>query len=120
MIENKKINNITLNFRLDQDYIVIAWKGKSNSIDPANELNPYFDHIINDFKNKTLIIDFCEFEYMNSSTVQPIVYFFKKLNENNIKTQVYYNKKTKWQVLSFQALEVIANMLKNIKIEGKD
>jgi len=97
----------------------ITWIGKSEDRDPSAVLNPYLEGLIEKIKGKELEIDFQKLEYMNSSTVPPVIGFIKLLNSENITSVVYYDKNSKWQSASFKALETIACTLKSITIEGK-
>ena len=98
---------------------ILKWTGKSEDRDPASLLNPYFDSLVEELKGKELEVQFEELEYMNSSTVTPIIQLIKKLNTSNIKTIFTYNKNSKWQCASFKALETIVSNMNNIDVVGK-
>ena len=51
-------------------------------------------------------MDFTQFEYMNSSTVTPIVKQLERARKENRKVTITYKKGLKWQDLSFAALKV--------------
>ena len=71
--------DLHINVGLKSNKIVMKWLGKSRERDPGAMLYPYFNEIINEIKEGDLTIDFSELEYMNSSTVPPILKLFKLL-----------------------------------------
>lgn len=97
---------------------IITWKGKSDARDPSSIINPYFEEIFDRLKGKDVEICFSELEYMNSSTVPPIIQLIKKLEENNINALITYDKDSKWQIASFKALETIVRTMNNIEVKG--
>jgi len=97
----------------------MTWIGRSEDRDPSAFLNPYFTGIMTDLAGRELEIDFQKLEYMNSSTVPPIIQLIKNLNTNTIKTVIVYDKNSKWQSASFKALETIARTMDNIQVTGK-
>lgn len=96
----------------------MTWLGQSDSRNPAIEINPYLDSLLDELKAFELIIKFDDLEYMNSSTVPPIIQFLKKLNTNEVKTLITYNTEKKWQAASFKALETFSSILNFITVKG--
>lgn len=99
--------------------VTVKWMGRSESRNPSEHINPFFDVLLGSVKGKNLEIDFCSLQYMNSSTVPPIIRLVKSCSENQIPTIVYYNKDSEWQSASFKPLKVVCTTLKNVKVEGK-
>ncbi len=97
----------------------IFWRGISDNRDPYSIIDGYFTKVLDELKNKELEIDFVELQYMNSSTVTPIIKLIRDLNNNAVKTTVFYDKNLNWQLASFRALETIAKTLNHITIKGK-
>ncbi len=108
--------NITI--AKDENKTIMSWIGMSESRSPGALLDPYLDGIIDELHGE-LLIEFRELEYMNSSTVQPIVQFIKKLDTNSLKATISYDKDSKWQAASFKALETITKQMEHITIECK-
>ena len=98
---------------------LMKWIGKSDERDPSSLLNPYFNNILDNLAGKELEIKFAELEYMNSSTVPPIIQLIKNLNTKSIKTRITYDKNSKWQAASFKALETIVRTMDNIDVSGE-
>jgi len=97
----------------------ISWRGKSDDRNPSVSLDPYFDSIIGELKGLELSVDFLKLEYMNSSTVPPIIKFLKDLNANEINSVFIYDASSKWQAASFKAFETFSKMLPHISVQGK-
>ncbi len=109
-----------LEIKIDSgDPNVMKWVGKSEDRDPSAFLNPYFEDVVETLRGKDLQIEFGLLEYMNSSTVPPIIQLIKNLNNSSIKTTIFYNKESKWQSASFKALETIARTMDFIEVVGK-
>jgi hypothetical protein len=110
--------DLHINVEEKNNRIVMKWLGKSRERDPGAMLYPYFNEIINEIKEIDLTIDFSELEYMNSSTVPPILKLFKLLDTRKIHTKILYDSRSGWQCASFKALSTIAETLDNVIVEG--
>jgi hypothetical protein len=116
-MSNLKDNNLEIIFE-EGSKNAIVWKGKSEARDPSALINPYLNDIFDKLKGKDLEMIFTELQYMNSSTVPPIIQFIKKLEEGKVKAVIKYSKDSKWQIASFKALETIVRTMENIKVVG--
>lgn len=117
-MKNLTSGGLTIEIIVDGPKTVMRWLGQSDSRNPAGELNPYMNELLDDLKNLELTIDFTELEYMNSSTVPPILQFLKKLNDQEVKTTVAYKAELKWQAASFKALETFSRMFTHLTVMG--
>lgn len=100
----------------DDERVKINWLGVSNARDPAVIINPIIDKITAELDCKEVTIDFTDLEYINSSTVPPIVRLIKEIHKKSIKTYVAYDHSSKWQQESFRALGTLAKVLRNVVI----
>ncbi|MCP4347744.1 MAG: hypothetical protein GY795_19755 [Desulfobacterales bacterium] len=96
----------------------MSWRGQSIQSNPGVTLRPYLFSLIDDLIGNNLTIEFSTLEYMNSSTVPPIVHFMKELNSNGIRTTITYDEEIKWQKASFKALEVLSEALDNVTVKA--
>ena len=117
-MENFTSGALQINISVEDNKAFMTWLGQSDSRNPASELNPYLDSLVDELKPTELTIKFNDLEYMNSSTVPPIIQFLKKLNTNEIKTMITYNATSKWQAASFKALETFSGILNFITVQG--
>jgi hypothetical protein len=97
---------------------VLAWIGQSGERNPADRLNPYLNGLICRLKGLHLRLSFEKLEYMNSSTIPPIIEFMKKLDENGIPTLITYDAASKWQSASFKALKTLSMLMTHIRVQG--
>ncbi len=118
-MENFMGESLEIVLRNEGNKTFMAWKGQSDDRNPSILLDPYLDSLLDDLKGSELNIEFEKLEYMNSSTVQPIVQFLKKLNTNEIKTIVTYDANSKWQSASFKALNTFSKMFPHITVKSK-
>ena len=95
----------------------MSWRGTSDARDPKAFLEPVFSRVIDKVKGRDLTIDFTGLEFMNSSTVSPIIALLKQLNENGIKSHVVFNNED-WQVVHMRCLRTIATVLRNVEVRG--
>ena len=95
----------------DKKVIELVWKGKSVDLKPDVFLLPYYDKVIAEAKNTEYSVDinFYHLIYMNSSTINSIIYFIKKLISENVHSKVIYNKNLKWQELNFSTLKIFVS-----------
>lgn len=114
-----KINNLTLCCEETAEGLRVTWLGKSRDIDPYDELIPVLEKLLMEVKG-TLTIIFNQLEYINSSTVVPIIKFLKSADEKNIKTQLYYNTAISWQKSMFTAVNNLTKIFKNLSVKAED
>lgn len=105
-IKTYEENRLKLEVNYGESEILIKWLGESKDREPTKFLSPIFDAIYTRNQTKPLIMDFSQFEYMNSSTVTPIVKQLERAKKENRKVTIRYKKGLKWQELSFAALRV--------------
>ncbi|HNZ27932.1 MAG TPA: hypothetical protein PK385_11495 [Spirochaetota bacterium] len=110
MLDNLTANTLSIEVIKmdDKELIELLWKGKSVDLAPDSYLLPFFDNVISELKllNYSVVINFFQLVYMNSSTMNSIIFFIKKLLEEKIKAKVIYNRDLKWQALNFSTLDV--------------
>jgi len=111
---------LTLEIKESQNNITIQWLGKSTDREPALFLAPVLNEVIEKAvtSNKILIMDFAALEYMNSSTITPIVRLLSHLDKSLASVQIFYNKNLRWQALNFSALQVLNTRDPRIVITG--
>lgn len=102
------------------DSIVTNWTGKSVDRNPSKFITPFLVNLLersNEVK-KRFILDFQKLEYMNSSTITPIIKILERAKNGNGQIYVIYNKLLKWQDLSFSALKIFQTKDKRVEIRG--
>jgi hypothetical protein len=117
-METKTFGALKILVKNDENKTMISFVGRSDDRNPAKFLNPFFDELVNELDGE-LDVEFRELEFMNSSTVPPLLHFIKNLDKKGIQSCFYYSKDSRWQTASFKALKTISEALKSIRIEAK-
>ena len=68
--------------------------------------------------NKPLQIDFQNLEYLNSSTISPVIRILERARRAQARVRVLYKRALKWQSLSFTALEIFRTPDSRIEVQG--
>jgi anti-anti-sigma regulatory factor len=116
-MDNLKLDDLEIVIT-NGDPTIIKWLGISQSRKPEVTLNPFFEELAQSLGNVAVIVDFTELEYMNSSTVSPIIMLCKKFNEKGIATTIRYSGTSDWQAATFKGLSTLAKVMKNIQVEA--
>ena len=122
MTETKVFEQDLLKIHMTEssDSVHIGLTGKSVERDPGQMIMPI---LLDALKlcgdtNRHIILNFCELDYMNSSTITPIIKILDRVKRSNNRLTVLYNKSLKWQALSFSALEIFQTDDNRIEIKG--
>lgn len=115
-MESLKTEGLHLDIEEMENTVFLRWKGISRHINPGSFLDPYLTKTLNNLKGKSLVMDFTQLETMNSSTMLPIIKFFKKLEDNKIESQIKYNNQLNWQKSSFLTLKIVTSQYTYVKI----
>jgi hypothetical protein len=110
-----------LSIRVDAQFgkLKLTWGGQSVARDPSAVLNPFFESLSRyGSKTRDLDLDFRSLEYMNSSTLKPILTFVQAASSAYRSVGVRYDSQKSWQRLSFKLLQALAGSWQNVKIEG--
>jgi hypothetical protein len=113
---------LTLEKIVGDTSITIRFIGKSNERNPSKFISPILSDVLHqsDSGNKEIVLDFKELEYMNSSTITPILKILDKATrEKNYRITIVYRQLLKWQDLSFSALKIFELKDNKIKIIGR-
>ncbi len=112
--------NLKLEVKEDNEGITIIFKGKSTEREPGRFLIPILKGCLDKASEdrKSLVMDFRMLEYMNSSTITPIVRLLSTLNKEIPKVQLQYSEKLRWQAINFSALDFITSHDSRIEVKG--
>jgi len=124
MSKTEKFTNNLLNISIteESDHIRMQWSGKSIDRKPSIFLTPLLIKVLKKSvdKEKRMIMDFCDIEYMNSSTITPIIKILERARRSKVGVTVEYLASLKWQDLIFSALEIFQTKDKRILIHGNN
>ena len=122
MIPTETFTNSTLSLTVSEEpaTISVVWKGRSTSRDPAEFLIPILTRALDRASEikRPLTLDFTGIEYFNSSTITPVIRLIEEAKRRGASLVVRYDKKLRWQDLSFSALQVFHTGDERIRIVG--
>lgn len=120
-IETYTGNLLKIEIEENDSTIGIRFLGKSTDREPGNFIYPILqDSLQNSLKyNKKLVMDFISLEYMNSSTITPLIRILESAKNNTSSMSIFYKRSKKWQELCFSALKIFETSDKRIEITGK-
>lgn len=113
-------NSLKIEIQENTDTITTYWTGKSIDRNPSQFINPILVDLVSRSNegNKRIILDFQKLDYMNSSTITPLIKILERANKGRMNVTVQYNRLLKWQDLSFSALKIFQTKDKRVEIRG--
>ena len=113
-------NKLKIEVQEESNTIIVNWFGKSIDRKPGIFITPILIKVFkkSNIYNKRIMLNFQKIEYMNSSTITPIIKILERAKRGRNQLTVRYNKMLKWQDLIFSALEIFQTRDKRIKVEG--
>jgi len=111
---------LTIEVADNADTVHVRWLGKSTARDPAKFILPVLTRALerSRYRASPMVLDFQEVEYLNSSTITPIIRILHQAARGASEVTVLYKKDLKWQALSFTALEVFHTESSRIVVRG--
>jgi hypothetical protein len=112
--------SLTLELEERDDGVFVRWKGKSTSRDPGLFVLPLLTRALNFGlrDQKRVVVDFRELEYMNSSTITPLIRVIEQVRRGTGSITVLYRTDLRWQSLSFSALHMFATKDGRVEVRG--
>ncbi len=113
-------DSLRIQVKDDADSIHMEWTGRSVDRDPGKFITPILLESLrkNSHNDKRVLLDFRKLEYMNSSTITPIIKALERAKRGVTKITVLYDGSLKWQDLTFSALEIFQTTDKRVEIKG--
>ena len=101
------------------DQLVVRWLGRSEDRDPSQTLQPLLDSLSEHFRGASSVeLDFRALEYMNSSTVRPILNLVQRASASAGNVRVLYDASKTWQRMSFLAIGTALRHLTNVQVSA--
>lgn len=100
--------------------VTIAWFGTSDSRSPGEWLDPYLSALareLGEIGGLTCRVDLTKLEYMNSSSVGPLMRFVKELDQAEVTTKMVFSSAVEWQQTSSRAFKIVAMRLDKFSVE---
>ena len=113
-------NLLRIELTEDDSTLSLVWLGKSADREPGVFLLPILTQALATGETgKRLVLDFCQLEFMNSSTFTPISKILEAAKKGTAQLQIIYRKSVNWQELSFSALRIFETKDQRIAITGR-
>jgi hypothetical protein len=111
---------LTLELEQAQGEVRVSWSGRSTAREPGRFILPVLSKAVElcEESRAPLVLDFRKIEYMNSSTITPVIRTLEQARRASRSIRILYAKAIKWQELSFSALQVFETPDRRIQICG--
>ena len=120
---NKNFSNeeLTITVTEHDTNIEVIWLGRSTAREPKIFIQPILQEIaeLASKRQKSINMDFRKLEYMNSSTITPILRMLEGAANANSIFSITYDSSLRWQELNFSALEILRGQNRNFRLEGR-
>jgi hypothetical protein len=111
--------DLTIEALEQNNQLVLRWLGRSEAKDPTRTLQPLMEAVISALQSaQSVEFDFRALEYMNSSTVRPILKLLQTASTRAANVHVRYDAGKTWQRMSFLAIGVALASLTNVKVSA--
>jgi hypothetical protein len=113
-------NLLKIDVEENEESINIKWTGKSIHRKPGQFITPILVDVLKkstDLK-KRIVLDFRKLDYMNSSTITPVIKILERAKRGKVQVTVLYEKSLKWQDLTFSALKIFQTKDQRVEIKG--
>lgn len=112
-------DQLTIESNRTRDKLVVRWLGRSEARDPGRVLQNVLEAVGNDVcEAKTVEFDFRSLEYMNSSTIHPILKLVQSASAKTNSVRIVYDGSKSWQRLSFMAMGAVLAGLSNVEVSA--
>jgi hypothetical protein len=117
-MEDLVAGNLKVTVVAQGESVKVCLLGESDGRAMGEALGPYLKRLAGSCRAKTVQIDFAKLDYMNSSTLTPIVQFLQLLSDTALRVTVRYRSDLQWQATSFRAMRIVGRNWKNTEILG--
>lgn len=113
-------NLLKIDVEENEESINLKWTGKSIHRKPGEFITPILVDVLKksaDHK-KGIVLDFRNLDYMNSSTITPVIKILERAKRGAVQVTVLYEKSLRWQDLTFSALKIFETKDQRLRIKG--
>ena len=95
----------------------LFWRGECDFRDPTEALGPTLRGVLPELRDRRLVLDFRGLNFMNSSSVSPILMFIKAACSRGIPVHLVYNVNLSWQRTTASSMRALSRSLRNLSVE---
>ena len=108
---------ITIECVSSRQQVTLRWLGRSDARDPRQTLKPLLEAVRSKLDSaQSVDFDFRSFDYMNSSTIGPLLRLIRDTSHNAATVRVLYDGTKNWQRLSFMAIGAVLASIDNVEV----
>lgn len=112
-------DQLTIESNRTRDKLIVRWLGRSEARDPGRVLQKVLEAVGADVSGAEAVeFDFRSLEYMNSSTIHPILKLVQAASANTGRVRIVYDGSKNWQRLSFMAMGAVLAGLSNVEVSA--
>jgi hypothetical protein len=112
-----QIAELSLESSRRDDELLIRWLGRSEVRDPGRMLQLLLDAVGSDLRSaRSIEFDFRALEYMNSSSILPLLKLVQTASSSAANVRVRYDAGKNWQRMSFPAIGAALAILGNVQV----
>ncbi len=121
-IQSFTADSLRVTIAEDPESITMGWFGKSTMRRPGDFLTPILADLLKRAaeSSRRIVLDFRSLQYMNSSTITPVIRALEQTRRGTGRIRVLYRQDVKWQQLSFSALKIFETPDARIEITGAE
>lgn len=95
----------------------LFWHGECDFRNPSEALGPTLRGVLPELRERRLVLDFRGLNFMNSSSVSPILMFIKAACSRGIPVHLVYNVNLSWQRTTASSMRALSRSLRNLTVE---
>lgn len=110
-------DRLTISHATTPSRYTLFWRGECDFRDPTEALGPTLRGVLPELRDRRLVLDFRGLNFMNSSSVSPILMFIKAACSRGIPVHLIYNVNLSWQRTTASSMRALSRSLRNLSVE---
>ena len=113
---------LIIDVALRGDDITVSWRGRGVQRDPTPFIQPILNEALDRGirEGRRVVMDFSHLEYLNSSSLSPVIHTLERATRTGCALSVVYDKDVTWQSLCFSALYLFQTPDGRVHVQGAD
>lgn len=110
-------DRLAISYATTPSRYTLFWRGECDFRDPSEALGPTLRGVLPELRERRLVLDFRGLNFMNSSSVSPILMFIKAACSRGIPVHLIYNVNLSWQRTTASSMRALSRSLRNLSVE---
>lgn len=110
-------DRLVISYATTPSRYTLFWRGECDFRDPSEALGPTLRGVLPELRERRLVLDFRGLNFMNSSSVSPILMFIKAACSRGIPVHLIYNVNLSWQRTTASSMRALSRSLRNLSVE---